>query len=152
MALSRFISKSAETNLPFFKILRKGTKFEWTKECEEALENLKKYLLSPPLLSKPLEAETLYLYLATTDEAMSSVLVRIQDNEHLPIYYLSKALAGSEARYVKVEKLAFAMVYTARRLKPYFKSHRIVVLTNEPLKHVLDKPDQSGRLSKWAIY
>ena len=82
---------------------------------------------------------------------MSSVLVRIQANEHLPIYYLSKALAGAETRYVKIEKLAYALVYTARRLKPYFKSHKIVVLTAEPLKQVLGKPDQSGRLSKWAI-
>ena len=116
MALSRFISKSAEKNLPFFKILRKGDKFEWTKECEEALDNLKSYLLSPPLLSKPVEGEPLYLYLATTDEAMSYVLVRIQGNNHLPIYYLSKALVVSEPRYVKIEKLAFVLVYTARLL------------------------------------
>lgn len=113
MALSRFISRSAEKNLPFFKILMKGDKLEWTKECEQALENLKSYLLSPPLLSKPVEGEPLYIYLAATAEAMSSILVWIQGNDYMPIYYLSKALVGAKARFVKIEKLAFALVYTA---------------------------------------
>ena len=134
MSLSRFSSRSPEKNLPFFKILRKGDKFDWTKEFEEAFENLKKYFLSPPLLSKPVEGEPLYLYLAVAEEAMSSVLVRIQANDHMPIYYLSKALAGAETRYVRIEKLAYALVYTARRLKPYSKSQQIIVLTGEPLK------------------
>ncbi|KAL0361753.1 UNVERIFIED_CONTAM: hypothetical protein Sradi_3859800 [Sesamum radiatum] len=43
-ALSRFISKSAENGLPFFKILRKVKNFEWTEECQQAFEDLKKYL------------------------------------------------------------------------------------------------------------
>ncbi|KAL0433390.1 UNVERIFIED_CONTAM: hypothetical protein Slati_2673300 [Sesamum latifolium] len=32
-ALSRFISKSVEKSLPFFKILKNVKNFEWTKEC-----------------------------------------------------------------------------------------------------------------------
>ena len=36
-------------------------------------------------------------------------------------------------------------------LEPYFKSHQVIVLTSEPLKQVLDKPDQSKQLSKWTI-
>ena len=98
-----------------------------------------------------MEGEPLYLYLAVTEEAMSSVLVRIQANDDMPIYYLSKALAGAESRYAQIEKLAYALIYTARRLKPYFKSHQVIFLTSEPLKQVLGKPDQSGCLSKWAI-
>ncbi|KAL0433749.1 UNVERIFIED_CONTAM: hypothetical protein Slati_2709200 [Sesamum latifolium] len=42
-ALSRFISKSIEKGLPFFKILRKVKNFEWTKECQQAFEDLKIY-------------------------------------------------------------------------------------------------------------
>ena len=112
---------------------------------------MKKYLTSPPLLSKPIESEPLYLYLAQSEDAISSVLVRIQDSEHKPIYYLSKALSGAETRYMEIEKFAYALVHTARKLKPYFKSHKIIVLTSEPLKQVLGKPEQSGRLAKWAI-
>ncbi|VVA39663.1 PREDICTED: rve domain-containing, partial [Prunus dulcis] len=50
-----------------------------------------------------------------------------------------------------VEKLAFALVVSARRLRPYFQAHTIHVLTNQPLRQVLQKPETSGRLVKWAI-
>ena len=62
-ALNRFLSKSAERSLPFFKTLRGGKRFEWTKECEEAFQNLKNYLKEVPLLTRPEEGESLYMYL-----------------------------------------------------------------------------------------
>ncbi|KAL0458440.1 UNVERIFIED_CONTAM: hypothetical protein Slati_0471200 [Sesamum latifolium] len=43
-ALSRFISKSAEKSLPFFKILRKARTFDWDASCQHAFEELKNYL------------------------------------------------------------------------------------------------------------
>ena len=52
-ALNRFLSKSAEKSLPFFKTLGARRKFEWTKECEEAFGDLKKYLREVPLLTRP---------------------------------------------------------------------------------------------------
>ncbi|GMH04323.1 hypothetical protein Nepgr_006162 [Nepenthes gracilis] len=67
------------------------------------------------------------------------------------VYYVSKMLTGPETRYSRTEKLALALIYSARKLRPYFQAHRIVVLTDQPLKTILQKPDVSGRLVKWAI-
>ncbi|XP_077251717.1 uncharacterized protein LOC143890930 [Tasmannia lanceolata] len=39
----------------------------------------------------------------------------------------------------------------ARKLRPYFQAHTIKVLTDQPLKQVLHRPDISGRLVKWAV-
>ncbi|MDD0148514.1 RNase H-like domain-containing protein, partial [Shigella flexneri] len=89
--------------------------------------------------------EPLYLYLAVGDEAVSAVLVREDGTLHKPIYYVSKVLQGPELRYLNIEKLALALVTTAKRLRPYFKSHTVTVLTNYPLRQVLTKPDVSGR-------
>ncbi|KAL0412186.1 UNVERIFIED_CONTAM: hypothetical protein Slati_3808300 [Sesamum latifolium] len=63
-ALSRFISKSAEKSLPFFKTLRKAKTFEWGTPCQLAFEELKAYLARLPLLVKPSPGEALYLYLS----------------------------------------------------------------------------------------
>ena len=52
-AMSRFISKYAERALPFFKILKKAGPMEWTPEAEAALQDLKKYLSSTPILVAP---------------------------------------------------------------------------------------------------
>ncbi len=50
-----------------------------------------------------------------------------------------------------MEKLALALVIAARKLRPYFQSHKIVVLTNHPLRKVMNKPDAAGRLIQWAV-
>ncbi|KAL0320127.1 UNVERIFIED_CONTAM: Retrovirus-related Pol polyprotein from transposon.6 [Sesamum radiatum] len=58
-ALSRFISKSAEKSLQFFKTLRKAKTFEWGTPCQLAFKELKAYLARLPLLVKPSPGETL---------------------------------------------------------------------------------------------
>ena len=50
-----------------------------------------------------------------------------------------------------MEKLALALVIATRKLRPYFHSHPVRVLTNYPLRQVLQKPDALGQLLKWAI-
>ena len=67
------------------------------------------------------------------------------------MYYISKWLIDAETRYLEMEKLALALVIASRKLRPYFHSHTICVLTNYPLRQVLQKSDASGRLLKWAI-
>ncbi|GKU88970.1 hypothetical protein SLEP1_g3175 [Rubroshorea leprosula] len=54
-------------------------------------------------------------------------------------------------RYSIAEKAALAIVTSARKLRPYFQSHPIIVLMDQPLKQILQKPECSGRLIKWAV-
>ncbi|KAL2236614.1 UNVERIFIED_CONTAM: Retrovirus-related Pol polyprotein from transposon [Sesamum indicum] len=150
-SLNRFISRSADRNLHFFKILRKVKGFNWTEECEQAFQELKIYLRSPPLLANPREGDVLYLYVAVSDDAVSSVLIKEEGKVQNPVYYVSKMLQGVETRYAEIEKLALAVVVTARKLRPYFQSHRIVVRTNHPLRNILTRPEASGRMIKWAV-
>jgi hypothetical protein len=49
-ALGRFISKLGEKGLPFFKLLKKFDRFEWTDEADQALEELKTFLTTPPIM------------------------------------------------------------------------------------------------------
>ena len=50
-----------------------------------------------------------------------------------------------------MEKLAFALVIAARRLKPYFQAHTIVVLTDKPLRRAMNNPEVVGRMALWAV-
>jgi hypothetical protein len=147
--LNRFISRSTDKCLPFFKILRKA--FEWFDECEEAFTQLKKYLTSAPLLSRTVPGEVLHLYLAVSPTAISAALIREDEGIQKPVYFVSKSLHVTEERYPQIEKLAFAFVMASRKLRPYFQAHTIRVLTEYPLKKVMQKLDLSGRLANWAI-
>uniref|UniRef100_A0A2N9F6T8 Uncharacterized protein n=1 Tax=Fagus sylvatica TaxID=28930 RepID=A0A2N9F6T8_FAGSY len=148
-ALNRFVSRATDKCLPFFKTLRKA--FVWTDECQQSFEELKRYLTSPPLLSPSQQGETLSLYLAVSPTAVSSALIREDGGTQLPVYYTSRAFQGAEDRYPAMEKLALALVIAARKLRPYFQSHKIIVLTNHPLRKAMNKPDAAGRLIQWAV-
>lgn len=113
---------------------------------------MKAHLGQLPTLSVPQAGEVLYLYLATSQYAVSAVLIR-EDDEGVqrPVYYVSKMLQRAELRYTMTEKIVLALVNAARRLRQYFQAHPIVVLTNQPVKQVLLKPEASGRLMKWAV-
>ena len=106
---------------------------------------------SPPVLTKPDPGETLFLYLSIGNEAVSAALVKESEVGQAPIYFTSRALQSSELRYQKVEKMAYALLTAARRLRPYFQGHRIVVRTSQPIRQILHKPDLAGRMTNWAI-
>ncbi|XP_075499285.1 uncharacterized protein LOC142537674 [Primulina tabacum] len=150
-ALSRFISRSAHRSYPFFQVLRKAQKFGWNKGCEQAFQDLKKHLSELPVLVKPEPGENLWIYLSATEHAVSSVLIKKEGTDQRPVYYVSHALRGAELKYSEMEKIALALVMTARKLRPYFLSHPIVVLTNSPLGRIMTHSEVSGRMVKWTI-
>src|SRR4051812_45858234 len=74
-ALSRFISRMGEKALPFYQLLCKANKFEWTPEADDAFEDLKRLLSTSPVLVTPKEHKPLLLYIAATHRVVSTVLV-----------------------------------------------------------------------------
>ncbi|XP_072054907.1 uncharacterized protein [Arachis hypogaea] len=96
--------------------------------------------------------ETLYLYLSITEETIAAALVRENEKkEQKPIYFISKVLQDTEARYSRLEKLAFTLLSASRRLRQYFQAHPITVRTDQTVKQVLQKPDLAGRMLAWSI-
>ena len=108
---------------------------------------MKTYLAQLPKIANPAEREVLVLYLAVSEHVVSAVLVA----EQIPVYYVSQALAGVEMIYPLIEKFAYALVMASRKLRPYFEAHKILVLTDHPLRNVLQKLNAFGRLLKWAV-
>ena len=150
-ALSRFVSRATNHRAPFFDVLKRSKKFEWTERFEKKFLALKEHLECLPLLSKPIKGEKLYLYLVVSEEAVSTALVREEEKIQWSVYYVRKRLLDAETRYLELEKLALALIVAPRKLRPYFHAHPIEVLTNYLLRQVLQKSEASGRLLTWMI-
>ncbi|GJW02072.1 reverse transcriptase domain-containing protein [Tanacetum coccineum] len=121
-ALNRFLSRSAERSLPFFETLKNITKedkedYRWTEEAEHAFQELKKLILELPTLTTPERKETLFIYLATSREAVSGVLVADRRGKQTPIRYVSRTLHEAERNYAPLEKLALCLLHLSRRLR-----------------------------------
>ena len=79
VALSLFISRATDHCTHFFDALKVSKRFGWTEKYEQTFQALKENLGRPPLLSKPIEGEKLYLYLAIFEEVVSTTLVREEE-------------------------------------------------------------------------
>ncbi|GKB22700.1 reverse transcriptase domain-containing protein [Tanacetum coccineum] len=153
-SLNKFLSKSAEKSLPFFKTLKKCTMksdFQWTAEVEMAFKQMKRLIAELPMLIAPKEKEELIMYLVAAKESISAVLMTENDGKQMPIYFVSRALQGLEVNYTPMEKLILALVSASKRLKRYLQAHTIVVITDQPIKQILSNPKVTGRLLKWRF-
>lgn len=110
-ALSRYITRLGEKGLPFFKLLKASEKFEWSKEANTTFVELKRFLMSPPVLTVPKDNETLLLYIAATDRVVSTaIVVEREEPGHVykvqqPVYFISEVLNESKTCYPQVQKL-----------------------------------------------
>ncbi|GJU45898.1 reverse transcriptase domain-containing protein [Tanacetum coccineum] len=116
-----FLSKSADKSLPLFKTLKKCTKKGDFRWTTEAEEAFH------------------------AAQAHSSTSHASRTPTRGGVDY------ETEINYSAMEKLILALVFAAKRLRRYFQAHPIVVITNQPIKQVISKPDASGRLQKWSV-
>jgi hypothetical protein len=103
-------------------------------------------------LISPTPGADLLLYVLVIETAVSAVLVQEQETNHskyqVPVFYVSEALSRSKVYYCEIKKIAYTILTASRKLKHYFQAHK--VLTNYPLKEVLQSCRTTGRLGKWA--
>lgn len=77
-------------------------------------KDLKMYLLSPQLLTRPNARDTLFLYLRVSHFVVSVVMVKEEEDRHRLNYYVSKVLQEMEAKYSTIEKFSYAIVIATR--------------------------------------
>nr|GEW23082.1 reverse transcriptase domain-containing protein [Tanacetum cinerariifolium] len=140
-SLNRFISKSTEKYLPLFKTLKRCIKksdFHWTPDAEHAFKQLKQHLAELPMLVASKPKEELIMYLTAFYRVISAVLMTKKDIVQTPVYFVSRALQAPKLKYTPMEKLVLALVCAAKTLRRYFQAHPIVVITNQPIKQILE--------------
>jgi hypothetical protein len=71
--------------------------------------------------------------------------------QQFPMYFVSEVLTGSKNYYSEMEKICYAIVMSASKLRHYFEAHTIKVLTNQPLNDIFDNRDNSDIISKWVM-
>jgi hypothetical protein len=135
-ALSRFVARLGEKELPFYVLMKKSVKkFEWTEEADQAFGRLREVFSTPLVLVAPNEKEPFLLYIASTYQVVSMVLVVERSKEGRaygvqgPVYFLSEVLSPSKQLYLHYQKLTYNVFMTARKLRHYFLVHPVIVVS-----------------------
>jgi len=72
----RFIEGFSTIAIPMTRLTRKETKWEWTQECEESFQELKKRLTTAPVLTLPSGTEGLVVYSDASKMELGCVLMQ----------------------------------------------------------------------------
>ena len=113
--IKRFISQHIDRCKPFYELLKGGEEFAWDKSCQKAFDELKAYLMSPPVLSALVPERPLLLYVAVTSSSIGVVLAQHDEDgkKEKAIYYLSRTFLDYEEKYTAIEKHCLALVWAS---------------------------------------
>ncbi|XP_058005390.1 uncharacterized protein LOC131181358 [Hevea brasiliensis] len=147
-----FIARLTTTCEPIFKLLRKNQPVVWNEQCQEAFEKIKQYLSNPPILSPPIPSIPLIIYQSVENMALGAMLAQEVENLERPIYYISKKLLAYEENYSLIERTCLAVVWATKKLRHYFQTHRVIVVSRmDPVKYLFEVPTLVGKLAKWLV-
>lgn len=151
--IRRFISNLSGRSRPFSPLLKKDAKFIWDEKCQKAFEDLKRYLMNPPVLAAPIPGKPLILYTAALEESLGALLAQVnEEGKENALYYLSRRLLPTEMKYPPQERHCLALVFAAQKLRHYMLSHKIQLISNvNPLQYLMTRPTLSGRLARWSM-
>nr|UYK51750.1 hypothetical protein [Paphiopedilum micranthum] len=151
--LRRFIANLSGRCKPFSALMKKDAKFRWNSDCQEAFEDIKRYLMQPPVLAAPIPGRPLILYTAALDDSVGALLAQTnEEGKENALYYLSRRLVPAEVKYPTPEKHCLALIFAVQKLRHYMLSHKISLISKvNPLQYLMTRPTLSGRLARWSM-
>ena len=97
--LSSFLPNLRRLLIPIYDLQKKAKKFKWTEEAKKAFNEIKKLLISPPVLKAPTPNRLFQLKSDTLREGMGGTLLQKQGDEWVIIGYHSKRLPKSAKNF-----------------------------------------------------
>lgn len=132
------------------KLLRKGTPFLWSFQCEEAFLLLKEKLTTSPVLRYPDFSKQFHLTTDASNYALGAVLSQIHDNQDCVISFASRSLNPAEKNYSTIEREYLAIVWAINNYRCYLWGRDFIVFSDhKPL--LGDSKNPPLRILKWKL-
>ena len=139
---AKFVPQYAHVATPFYNLLCKNIKFDWTTDCDTVLNQLKHALVHAPVLAMPDFDANFVAETNASDMAAGAVLI----NHDQPVAFISKALKSAQYNYCTIDHKLLAIMLAFKRWHPYLDSKKTVVLTDhKPLIGVHTEPNLNKR-------
>jgi hypothetical protein len=151
-AIDNIKASSHKKELQSLLKLKANQKFVWGEEQQKALDNVKQYLKSPPVLMPPQDKKSFNLYLSAYERAIGSALVQEFEGKERVVYFVSRRILDTETRYSAVERLCLCLYFSCTKLRPYLlNAECTVVCKDDVVKYMLSLPILKGRIGKWIL-
>ena len=154
---AKFLPDLATLLAPWYRLLKKGTKFEWCKNCETAFDRVKKLLTNDRLLVHFDANKKLVLACDASPVGLGCVLSHVCEGVERPIAFASRSLTAAERNYCQLEREGLAIIYGLTKFHKYVYGRKITIVTdNKPITRILGPkvgvPSLAAlRLQRWAM-
>jgi len=126
----RFVKNSSAIAAPLFGLMKKGVRFKWTAECQQALDTLKLKLMTEPVLALPNDEGTYILDTDACNVGLGAVMSQEQFGTERVIAYASRTLNAAELKYETTRKELLALVYGLKQFRQYLTGRHFVIRTD----------------------
>src|SRR5437867_1727832 len=146
----RFVNQFARVAAPLHALAAKNAKFIWTEECEVAFEELKKRLITSPILAMPNDDGEFRLDTDASNYAIGAVLSQVQNGEERVIAYASRTLSRPERNYCVTRRELLAIVYFVKQFRSYLLGREFLIRTDHSaLRWLKLTPEPIGQQARW---
>nr|GEZ83835.1 putative reverse transcriptase domain-containing protein [Tanacetum cinerariifolium] len=142
----RFVDGFSRLALPLIKLMRKGEKFVWDEEREKSFEELKKRLVSAPILTLPSGSGGFQIYSDASKKGLGCVLMQYGK----VIAYASRQLKPYEANYPTHDLELAAVVFALKIWRHYLYGETCDIFTDhKSLKYIFTQKELNMRQRRW---
>ncbi|KAL0404247.1 UNVERIFIED_CONTAM: Transposon Tf2-11 polyprotein [Sesamum radiatum] len=142
----RFMRDYSKTARPMTDLLKKTETWNWTPQCQVSFDDLKRAMVTDPVLALPDMSKPFVVETDASDFALGGVLMQ---NGH-PVAFESRKLKDVERRYSVHEKELLAVVHYLRLWRHYLLGSPFVVKTdNTAVSHFMTQPKLTSRQARW---
>lgn len=132
-------------------LCRKNTPFNWSEQCKNSFQFLKKALASPPILQYP-DFSDQNEFILQTDASGIAVGAVLSNKDIRPVAYASRPLNKAERNYPTIQKELVAIVWGIKYIRPYLYGRKFTNMTDhKPLLYLFGMKDPSSRLLKFRL-
>jgi len=148
----RFIKDFSKISKPLCNLLNKDNNFSFDENCLHAFEELKRRLVTAPVITAPDWQCNVELMCDTSNYAVGAMLGQRKEKVFRVIHFASKILNEAQANYTTTEKELLAIVYALEKFRSYLIGSKVIVFTDHTaIKYLLSKPDSKPRLIRWVL-
>ena len=141
----RFVQNFSKVSAPLTNLTKKVTRYEWTGQCKEAFQELKKRLTSAPILALPTTDKDFTVYSNASRSGLGCVLTQ----EGCVIAYASRQLKTHERNYPTHDLELAVIVFALKIWRHCLYGVRCEVFTDhQSLKYFFSQKDLNLRQTK----
>ncbi|KAH9801429.1 hypothetical protein KPL71_001026 [Citrus sinensis] len=148
----RFIKDFSKVAKPLCSLLEHDRPFHFDKACLQAFGELKKALITSPVVIAPDWTLPFELMCDASDHSVGAVLGQRKNKVFHSIYYASKTLTQAQINYTTTEKELLAVVFAFVKFRAYLVGTKVTMYTDHAaIKHLISKKDAKSRLMRWIL-